>query len=139
MAENDVFGSAAAEHIVYGEWSTGAADDLAKVTDIARSIVTRYGMSEELGPITYEKAPHSFLGTEQAPVPYQERAYSEETAREIDAAVKSIVDGAFQRTVNLLRAQRTTLEHGARLLLEHETLDENDLAALLKEQPAAAQ
>jgi cell division protease FtsH len=69
---------------------------------------------------------------------YTERNYSEQTAREIDAAVKSIVDEAFRRTVNLLRAQRGRLERGARLLLEHETLDETDLAALVKE-PAAAE
>jgi cell division protease FtsH len=133
-----LLGGRAAESIIYGELSTGASDDLAKVTDIARSIVTRYGMTDELGLITYEKAPHSFLGGEQAPVPYQERSYSEETAREIDATVKKIVDDAFRRTVNLLRARRATLEEGARLLLERETLDEQDLAPLMKE-PAAAQ
>jgi cell division protease FtsH len=133
-----LLGGRAAESIIYGELSTGASDDLAKVTDIARSIVTRYGMTDELGLITYEKAPHSFLGGEQAPVPYQERSYSEETAREIDATVKKIVDDAFRRTVNLLRARRATLEEGARLLLERETLDEQDLASLMKE-PAAAQ
>jgi cell division protease FtsH len=132
-----LLGGRAAESIVFGELSTGASDDLAKVTDIARSIVTRYGMTDELGLITYEKAPHSFLGGEQAPVPYQERSYSEETAREIDATVKKIVDDAFRRTVNLLRARRATLEEGARQLLERETLDEQDLAALMKE-PAAA-
>src|SRR5207245_1374655 len=70
-----LLGGRAAEHIVYGEWSTGAADDLAKVTDIARSIVTRYGMSEELGPIACEKSPHSFLGGgEQPQAPFQERS-----------------------------------------------------------------
>jgi cell division protease FtsH len=132
-----LLGGRAAEYIVYGELSTGASDDLAKVTDIARSIVTRYGMTDELGLITYEKSPHSFLGGEQAPVPYQERSYSEETAREIDATVKKIVDDAFHRTVNLLRARRETLEAGARQLLEHETLDEADLAELLKEHIAA--
>ncbi len=70
-------------------------------------------------------------------MPYTERSYSEATAREIDATVKAIVDAAFRRTVNLLREQRDILERGARQLLEHETLDENDLAALLKE-PAVA-
>ena len=69
---------------------------------------------------------------------YQERSYSEQTAGEIDAAVKAIVEGAFRRTVGLLRARRETLERGARLLLEHETLDEADLVALQKE-PAPAQ
>jgi cell division protease FtsH len=131
-----LLGGRAAEHIVYGELSTGAADDLVKVTDIARSIVTRYGMTEELGQVAYEKSPNAFLGYAQ-PMMYQERSYSEATAREIDSAVKSIVDDAFHRTVNLLRAQRDTLERGARLLLERETLDEADLAALQREHAAA--
>jgi cell division protease FtsH len=134
-----LLGGRAAEHIVYGELSTGAADDLVKVSDIARSIVTRYGMTEELGQVVYEKAPHSFLGGEQQPMPYQERIFSEHTAGEIDAAVKAIVDGAFRRTVGILRARRDTLEHGARLLLEQETLDEADLIALQKELVPVAQ
>ena len=129
-----LLGGRAAEHIIFNELSTGAADDLVKVTDIARSIVTRYGMSSELGQVVYEKAPHSFLGgPEQAQMPYGERGYSEATAREIDTAVKTIVDAAFRRTVNLLRAQRDVLERGARLLLEKETLDESDLMALVRE------
>jgi cell division protease FtsH len=133
-----LLGGRAAEHIVFGELSTGASDDLVKVSDIARSIVTRYGMTEELGQVVYEKSSHSFLGGEMPQMPYIERSYSEATARDIDAAVKAIVDGAFRRTVALLRAQRDTLERGARLLLEHETLDEADLAALRQEQHAVA-
>ena len=75
-----LLGGRAAEHIVFGEVSTGAADDLAKVTDIARSMVTRYGMTEELGQVVYEKNPHSFLGGEMPQMPYTERSYSEATA-----------------------------------------------------------
>jgi cell division protease FtsH len=133
-----LLGGRASEHIVFGELSTGAADDLVKVSDIARSIVTRYGMTEELGQVVYEKSSHSFLGGEQPQMPYLERSYSEATAREIDATVKAIVEEAFHRTVGLLRAQRDTLEKGAKLLLEHETLDEADLAALRKEPATAA-
>src|SRR5204863_80775 len=70
-------------------------------------------------------------GAASAPPGYVERSYSEETAHEIDAVVKKIVDDAFRRTVNLLRGQRATLERGARQLLQHETLDERKLAALL--------
>jgi cell division protease FtsH len=133
-----LLGGRASEHIIFGELSTGASDDLAKVTDIARSLVTRYGMTEELGLVVYEKSPHSFLGGDQQQMPYLERSYSEATAREIDAAVKAIIDGAFRRTVTLLREKRDILERGARLLLEHETLDEGDLAALLAKEPAVA-
>jgi cell division protease FtsH len=132
-----LLGGRAAEHIVFGELSTGAADDLVKVTDIARSIATKYGMTEELGQVVYEKSPHSFLGGDQPQMTYLERSYSEQTAREIDTAVKSIIDEAFRRTVNLLRAQRGILERGARELLEHETLDEKDLAALRQETAVA--
>ena len=131
-----LLGGRAAEHIIFGELSTGAADDLVKVTDIARSIVTRYGMSTELGQVVYEKTQHSFLGgSEQPQMPYTERGYSEATAREIDSAVKAIVDAAFRRTVNLLRAQREVLERGARQLLQKETLDEADLLALRQPEP----
>jgi cell division protease FtsH len=131
-----LLGGRAAEHIIFGEVSTGASDDLVKVTDIARSIVTRYGMTAELGQVVYEKNQQNFLaGSAPAPGPpgYVERSYSEETAHEIDAVVKKIVDDAFRRTVNLLRARRGTLERGARELIEHETLNEADLAELLRE------
>src|SRR4051794_37246327 len=132
-----LLGGRAAEYIVFGELSTGAADDLVKVTDIARAIVTRYGMTEELGLVAYERVQRSFLG-DMPQMPYAaERSYSEATAREIDATVRNIVEAAFRRTVNLLRAQRDTLERGARLLLERKTLDEADLVALRRE-PAAA-
>ncbi|MGE5272115.1 MAG: ATP-dependent zinc metalloprotease FtsH [Thiohalocapsa sp.] len=134
-----LLGGRAAEHIIFDELSTGASDDLVKVSDIARSIVTRYGMTDELGQVVYEKSPQSFLGGNEMPqMPqYAERSYSEQTASEIDAAVKAIVDGAFKRTVTLLRARRDTLERGAKLLLEHETLDEAELMALQKEHAPA--
>jgi len=132
-----LLGGRAAETIVFGELSTGAADDLQKVTDLARSIVTRYGMTPELGQVVYEKELHSFLGGPSDQPMRAERSYSEQTAREIDASIKSIVDEAFRRTVNLLKAQREILDRGARLLLEHETLSEDDLATLREPQPVA--
>ncbi len=132
-----LLGGRASETIIFGELSTGASDDLAKVTDIARSLVTRYGMTDELGLVVYEKSPQSFLGGEPPQTPF-ERSYSEATARDIDAAVKAIIGAAFRRTVTLLRDRRDILERGARLLLEHETLDEADLAALLAKEPVAA-
>jgi cell division protease FtsH len=129
-----LLGGRAAETIVFGELSTGAADDLQKVTDIARSMVTRYGMSPELGQVTYERDTHNFLGSQTPTPPWNERSYSEETGREIDKVLKSVVDRAFARTVDLLKAKRDVLERGARQLLERETLDEADLAALLRPQ-----
>ncbi len=130
-----LLGGRAAESIVFGELSTGAADDLAKVTDIARNMVTRYGMTDQLGQVTYEEPPSTFLG---GPVMFgQERRYSEETAREIDCAVRDIVGGAYERAVAILKERRAVLEKGATALLEKETLVETELLALVGPRPGA--
>jgi cell division protease FtsH len=123
-----LLGGRAAEHIVFGHLSTGAADDLSKVTNIARSMVMRYGMDAKLGHVSYDPERPSLLGTAGA-LP-AERTYSEETAREIDCAVRNLVDAAFDRTVGLLVERRDLLERGAQELLRRETLNEHDLAAL---------
>jgi cell division protease FtsH len=124
-----LLGGRAAEKLVFDHLSTGAADDLARVTDIARAIVMRYGMHEKLGHIAYAEERAPFLGTPAAPG-WRERDYSEETAREIDCAVREIVASAFERALALLTKNRATLEEGARKLLERETLGEAELAAL---------
>jgi cell division protease FtsH len=124
----------AAEEIVYGEVSTGAADDLAKATDIARSMVTRFGMDEGLGQVALDEAPSTFLGV-QAPQFGMTRRYSEQTARDIDEAVKRLVEQAFQRATDILQQRRTTLERRAARLLETETLTGADLKALLEDGP----
>ncbi len=123
-----LLGGRAAEQIVFGEVSTGAADDLQKVTYIARSIVMRYGMHEKLGNVVYEEERQSFLGGGMPAA--QEKTFSEETAREIDCAVRGIVGGAFDRAVKLLDERRAVLEQGAKRLLEKETLTEPDLQTL---------
>jgi cell division protease FtsH len=117
----------AAEDLVFAEISTGAADDLAKVTDIARQIVTRFGMSE-LGQAVLERQSSSFLG-EQA-ISLREKDYSEQTAREVDLCVKALIDEAYARARSLLQGRRAELEQGARLLLEKETLTPEDFPAL---------
>ena len=122
-----LLGGRAAEHLVFEHTSTGAADDLAKVTDIARSMVTRYGMAPELGPVSLEESRASFLGGVPH-APWQEREYSEATAREVDCAVRKIVEQAFQRATDVLTANRERLESAAKLLLEKETLTESELA-----------
>ena len=123
-----LMGGRAAEHLVYGHWSTGAADDLVKVTDIARSMVTRYAMVEKLGQMALESAPQSMLG---GPVMPQPREYSEQTAREIDCAVRELVNAAFARAEAILQEKRQVLEQGARQLLQNETLNDTELKALL--------
>ncbi|MFO1205676.1 MAG: ATP-dependent zinc metalloprotease FtsH [Burkholderiales bacterium] len=130
-----LLGGRAAEHIVFGHLSTGAADDLSKVTNIARSMVMRYGMDAKLGHVSYDVERPSFLGA-PGTLP-AERSYSEETAREIDCAVRNIVDAAFDRTVDLLVQRRPLLERGAQELLRKETLNEQDLGALRTEAMAA--
>ncbi|HWA42486.1 MAG TPA: ATP-dependent zinc metalloprotease FtsH [Hypericibacter adhaerens] len=133
-----LLGGRAAEKIVFGELSTGAADDLAKVTDIARSMVTRYGMVDTLGQVTFEEEQSRFLaGPGSPPVPV-EKHYSEETAREIDHAVKSFIDEAFARAIKVLTERRPILERGAKLLLQKETLVEAELAALVAGAPDAS-
>ena len=123
-----LLGGRAAEHVIYGRLSTGAADDLAKVTDIARSMVMRYGMEEKLGNLSYQDEPTPFLPTvQQRPPP---REYSDETAREIDRSVRAISEVAFKRAVDILTANRAVLEEGARQLLQKETLTEAEIAVI---------
>ncbi len=125
-----MLGGRAAELVVYDQLSTGAADDLVRVTDIARAMVARYGMSEKLGSVAYDRDPRSFLaGANPLPGP-RPRDYGEATADAIDAEVRSIVDGALERTVALLRERREVLDRCARQLLEKETLDEAELLEL---------
>ncbi|WP_041679422.1 ATP-dependent zinc metalloprotease FtsH [Rhizobium etli] len=128
-----LLGGRAAEWIIYGHLSTGAADDLVKVTDIARAMVTRYGMTEELGHVALEKDRRSLLSTDQPFYSPQEHQYSDETAATIDEQIRRIVDEAFDRTVQLLEVRKKTLERAARLLLEKETLNETELRSLLVE------
>ena len=128
-----LLGGRAAEHVVFDEISTGAADDLQKVANIARSMVMRFGMVEKLGQVAYESEPSPFLATPGGAV--KTREFSEETAREIDAAVKELVERAFAKAVGILTDRRAVLERGAQLLLQKETLNEDDLKAL---QAAAA-
>ncbi len=122
-----LMGGRAAEHLVYGHWSTGAADDLAKVTDIARSMVTRYAMVDALGQVALDDSVPSMLGAPALPTP---RAYSEQTAREVDCAVRDLVGAALARAEDLLRAHRAELDGGAQRLLEQETLTRAELKSL---------
>lgn len=136
----------AAEGICFTEVSTGAADDLKKATDIARSIVTRFGMDETLGNVSYEGEPSPFLGLFPG-APEAAPRYSEDTSRKIDEAVRGIIQKAFSRADAILKERRDTLDAAAKLLLERETLDQAALAPFVRlmsegsavqERPAAA-
>ena len=125
-----LLGGRAAETIVFGEASTGAADDLVRVTNIARSMVTRYGMDENLGLVSLESERSPFLegGGEFAGA--LRRDFSEETAHQIDRAVHDLIEQSFSRAVALLEEHRSALEDGAQRLLEKETLSAEELPVL---------
>jgi cell division protease FtsH len=134
-----LLGGRAAELVVFNHLSTGAADDLAKATDIARAMVTRYGMSEELGNVALEKDQRSFL----SPNPFvggpRERDFSDDTAAAVDRQVRKIVDAALERAVSILTSNRAALERAAKRLLEKETLDEHEVKELLRQEKKAAE
>jgi cell division protease FtsH len=126
-----LLGGRAAEMLIFRSPSTGAADDLARATDLARAIVTRYGMNDKLGLAAYEHEPHSFLPGGAPPA--WERNYSENTAREIDCAVRDLLRVAFQTATQILTRGRVVLERGAKLVLDQETIGEPELARLRQE------
>ncbi len=135
-----LLGGRAAEQLIFGELSTGAADDLAKATDIAHDMVTRYGMDEELGYVVYDAQTNRFLDTPAAPPPGGCQI-SEATQRRIDAAVRELVMAGFARATAVLSANRAVLERAAAELQRQETLDEaalRKLTADLRPNPAAA-
>jgi cell division protease FtsH len=126
----------AAEDLVYGQISTGAADDLVRATDIARQLITRFGMSPELGQSVLEKQTPTYLGDRMATM--GEKDYSEQTAREIDLGIRALLDEAYQRAKALLESRRADLDEGARLLLEKETLTPEEFPPLMPLKPPAA-
>jgi cell division protease FtsH len=120
-----LLGGRGAEEVIYGHLSTGAANDLAKVTEIARSMVMRYGMVKSLGHVAYENEPAGFLNNN-----ITQKQFSETTAREIDVAVREIVEKAYAKALSILKRERAALERWAQRLLERETLVEADLEEL---------
>jgi cell division protease FtsH len=126
-----LLGGRAAERLIFGELSTGAADDLAKASDIARNMVTRFGMDEELGQVALDEPPQTFLGV-QPPMFDFNRAYSEQTAREVDLAVRGLIQRAFTKATVILQDRRTALQTIAKQLLEKETLSGVELKTLLE-------
>ena len=130
-------GGRAAEKLVFGNLSTGAADDLAKATDIARDMVTRFGMDEGLGYVVFEPSPPRFLQVPGAMTQGGCRL-SEDTARKIDDAIRNLVMSVFGRASDLLAANRQVLDRCAQVLLAKETLDEAVIAELTRRPPPIA-
>ncbi len=125
-------GGRAAEEIVFGEITTGASNDLEKVTETAKQMVMRFGMSERLGPRVFgHDRGQPFLGREFSSEP----DYSDEIAREIDDEIRRIVEGAHQTAKSLLGERRQDLDQISNLLLERETIDAKQFGALLEGKP----
>ena len=126
-----LLGGRVAEETVYQEISTGAQDDLLKATDIAKSMIKAYGMSQKLGQVSFERERRPlFL---QAAQPETTGDYSEETAREIDCEVRRLIDEQYDRVRAMLGSQVKILRQAAYVLLTKETMSGEDLKAIVAE------
>jgi len=122
-----LLGGRAAEEIVFGEVTTGAANDLERVTKLARKMVTEFGMSDRLGPLQFgQKDELVFLGREIA----EQRNYSEEVAQAIDEEVRRFVEEAYERARTILLNHREKLDKIAELLIQKETIEEEEFEAI---------
>lgn len=125
-----LLGGTAAEHVIYDEPSVGAQNDLQRASDIARRMVTEWGMSKKIGKIHYSESRSSpFLGIRTA----EEPAHSEATIREIDLEVKQIIDACYDQTLEIMNSRRQLLEQMTRELIEVETMDADHLKRILGE------
>lgn len=123
-----LLGGRVAEEITFGDVSTGAQDDLQRATHIARHMITQWGMSETLGLGAFEEPDRAFfLPGQGAP----RREYSEDTARAIDAEIRGFLEQAYARVLDTLTVRRTALEALAKLLIDHEVVDGEQLSRLV--------
>jgi cell division protease FtsH len=122
-----MLGGRVAEDIVFGEVSSGAADDLARATDMARRMVREWGMSDRVGPMAWRSQEQVFLGEDMG----RGRDYSDDMANLIDEEIESILREAEKRCQELLHNNRSGLDALAKSLLEKETLDSDDVHSLL--------
>lgn len=123
-----LMGGRAAEKLVFGEISTGSCDDVSKATDIARSIVMRFGMVDSLGPVAYESDMSPFLPGQAE---MRQRQFSEETAREVDCAIRDLLNNALGKATSILTAIHTKLDDAANLLLSKETIVYDELVKIV--------
>ncbi|HZT76061.1 MAG TPA: ATP-dependent zinc metalloprotease FtsH [Vicinamibacterales bacterium] len=123
-----LLGGRSAEEIAFQEVSTGAQNDLQRATELARAMVTEYGMSDTLGPVAFRvRARSRFLDLEGA----EPEPFAEETARDIDAEIKQLIAAAHARASDILRERRDVLDELAKRLLEHEVVDGSEVRALI--------
>lgn len=126
-----MMGGRAAERVVFNEISTGASDDIMRATDLARAMVLRYGMTEAIGNVAYDRERSQFLQP-GIPMP-QSRDYSEDTANTVDSTVRALVDGALERAIEILKNNRALLDRTAEELLQAETLNEPEIENLKRQ------
>jgi cell division protease FtsH len=123
-------GGFAAEKVVFKDITTGAADDLSHATDIARSLIMRYGMSDKIGPVSLgEKSDLVFLGRELG----TERNYSEDVAKEVDAEISKIMNNALKKAKEILVKHREALDKVAKILIEKETIERDEFEKIISE------
>ena len=124
------FGGRIAEDIIFGDITTGASQDIKQASSLARSMVTKYGMSEKLGPIDYagSESDEVFIGRDWG----QAKAYSESTAALVDAEVKAIIDSCYERATKILKENRDILEKCAKMLLERERITREEFESLFE-------
>ena len=128
-------GGRAAEEIVFGEVTTGASNDLEQATNIARSMITRYGMSEKLGPRTFGKREEMiFLGKEIS----EQRDYSEGVAAAIDEEVHELLDNAYKNASRIIASNRDKLDELAKYLMQNETIEGDQLTTMLDDNSTAS-
>jgi len=125
-------GGRVAEELMLGDMTTGAADDFRQATRIARSMVTEWGMSDKLGPLAYLEREESFLPFMPGP---RRGEYSEKTARDIDEEVHRIITEQYERVTGLIKANIDKLNSMAQALLERETLDSEEIIAVMEGRP----
>ena len=124
-----MLGGNVSETIVFGDTTTGSSNDIEKATNLARAMVTQYGMSEKLGPLAFGKKEEMvFLGREIS----EQRNYSDEVAAKIDSEVREIIDRAFARATEALTTHRAVLDRLAELLVEKETIEHEEFEALFE-------
>ncbi len=118
-----LLGGRVAEAITLGDVSTGASNDIERATALARAMITRYGMSDELGPISLENGQQSY---------YSQKNYSEKTASRIDEDIESLLKLAYKRTEDILNEHRAQLNALAEYLLENEKIDGENFKELME-------
>ncbi len=126
-------GGRAAEELIFDQFTTGASNDLEQATNIARQMITRFGMSKKLGPRTFGKREEMvFLGREIS----EQRDYSDNVAEQIDDEVRSLIENAYGTAMRILKENKDKLDHISNYLIENETIEEEDVPGIFDGPPA---